>query len=255
MGRPLPGYRIRLVDADGQDARGRRDRHRARPAPAGLMRGYQQEDGSIAGLDRRGLSHRRRRHARRRRLHHLCRPRRRRLQSLRLPHQPVRTRKRADRAPGGRRGRGGPRARPDAARGRRRPMSPWSPAPTADRATALSIFRHIRDRLAPFKRVRRLEFADLPKTISGKIRRVELRREEQVARRRRHPRSRRIPRGGFPRAEAGRRAGMKVLRRNEKVGCATARFLGRSVRTNRQRGCARCQTLTARFCTPYDAPE
>ena len=28
---------------------------------------------------------------------------------------------------------------------------------------------------APYKRIRRLEFADLPKTISGKIRRVELR--------------------------------------------------------------------------------
>ena len=49
----------------------------------------------------------------------------------------------------------------------------------ADRATALSIFQHIRRRLAPFKRVRRLEFGTLPKTISGKIRRVELRREEQ----------------------------------------------------------------------------
>jgi acetyl-CoA synthetase len=49
-----------------------------------------------------------------------------------------------------------------------------------DRDTALSIFRHVRDRLAPFKRVRRIEFADLPKTISGKIRRVELRRAEQV---------------------------------------------------------------------------
>ena len=47
-----------------------------------------------------------------------------------------------------------------------------------DRATALSIFQHMRDRLAPFKRVRRLEFAELPKTISGKIRRVELRRAE-----------------------------------------------------------------------------
>ncbi|MGB7018741.1 MAG: AMP-dependent synthetase, partial [Xanthobacteraceae bacterium] len=32
--------------------------------------------------------------------------------------------------------------------------------------------------LAPFKRIRRLEFAELPKTISGKIRRVELRRTE-----------------------------------------------------------------------------
>jgi acetyl-CoA synthetase len=49
----------------------------------------------------------------------------------------------------------------------------------ADRATALSIFQHTRRRLAPFKRVRRLEFGTLPKTISGKIRRIELRREEQ----------------------------------------------------------------------------
>jgi acetyl-CoA synthetase len=32
-----------------------------------------------------------------------------------------------------------------------------------------------RDRVAPYKRIRRVEFADLPKTISGKIRRVELR--------------------------------------------------------------------------------
>jgi acetyl-CoA synthetase len=47
-----------------------------------------------------------------------------------------------------------------------------------DRATALAIFRHLRQHLAPFKRVRRLEFAELPKTISGKIRRVELRHQE-----------------------------------------------------------------------------
>jgi acetyl-CoA synthetase len=49
-----------------------------------------------------------------------------------------------------------------------------------DRATALSIFQHLRETLAPFKRVRRLEFSELPKTISGKIRRVELRHEEEV---------------------------------------------------------------------------
>ncbi len=48
----------------------------------------------------------------------------------------------------------------------------------ADAATARSIFAHLRARLAPYKRVKRLEFADLPKTISGKIRRVELRRLE-----------------------------------------------------------------------------
>ena len=46
----------------------------------------------------------------------------------------------------------------------------------ASRDTALEIFRFLRGRLAPFKRVRRLEFAELPKTISGKIRRVELRK-------------------------------------------------------------------------------
>jgi acetyl-CoA synthetase len=48
----------------------------------------------------------------------------------------------------------------------------------ADAATAASIFAHLRARLAPYKRVRRIEFAELPKTISGKIRRVELRRLE-----------------------------------------------------------------------------
>ncbi|SBW22799.1 AMP-binding protein [Protofrankia symbiont of Coriaria ruscifolia] len=49
-----------------------------------------------------------------------------------------------------------------------------------DRATALSILRHARQQLAPYKRIRRLEFAELPKTISGKIRRVELRRREDT---------------------------------------------------------------------------
>jgi acetyl-CoA synthetase len=37
------------------------------------------------------------------------------------------------------------------------------------------ILAYAREHLAPYKRVRRLEFADLPKTISGKIRRVDLR--------------------------------------------------------------------------------
>jgi acetyl-CoA synthetase len=45
---------------------------------------------------------------------------------------------------------------------------------------AEDILRYCRDHLAPFKRIRRLEFAVLPKTISGKIRRVELRRNEQL---------------------------------------------------------------------------
>lgn len=45
-------------------------------------------------------------------------------------------------------------------------------------ATARSILEYVRGRVSPFKRIRRLEFADLPKTISGKIRRVELRLSE-----------------------------------------------------------------------------
>ncbi|MGH3326457.1 MAG: AMP-binding protein [Streptomycetales bacterium] len=48
----------------------------------------------------------------------------------------------------------------------------------ASRETAFAILRFAREQLAPYKRVRRLEFAELPKTISGKIRRVELRDRE-----------------------------------------------------------------------------
>lgn len=50
-----------------------------------------------------------------------------------------------------------------------------------NRETALSIFRHARENLTPFQRVRRLEFFELPKTISGKIRRVDLRNREEEA--------------------------------------------------------------------------
>jgi acetyl-CoA synthetase len=47
---------------------------------------------------------------------------------------------------------------------------------------ARSIMAFCRDRVAPYKRIRRVEFADLPKTISGKIRRVELRGQESEPR-------------------------------------------------------------------------
>ena len=48
------------------------------------------------------------------------------------------------------------------------------------RETALSIFAHCRAHLAPFQRIRRLEFSELPQTVSGKIRRVELRHREEA---------------------------------------------------------------------------
>lgn len=50
----------------------------------------------------------------------------------------------------------------------------WEPSAE----TAREILRHARENLAPYLRVRRLEFYELPKTISGKIRRVELRDRE-----------------------------------------------------------------------------
>jgi acetyl-CoA synthetase len=53
----------------------------------------------------------------------------------------------------------------------------WEP----DAATAEAILRHARETMPSYMRPRRIEFADLPKTISGKIRRVELRVRESDA--------------------------------------------------------------------------
>ncbi len=58
-----------------------------------------------------------------------------------------------------------------------------APGHAADAETARAILAHARERLGPFKRIRRLEVFDLPKTISGKIRRVELRALEADRRR------------------------------------------------------------------------
>jgi len=55
------------------------------------------------------------------------------------------------------------------------------------RDLAREIFQFIRGRLSPYKRVRRIEFSELPKTISGKIRRVHLRGIETPSRRGRRP--------------------------------------------------------------------
>ncbi|TDU31915.1 acetyl-CoA synthetase [Panacagrimonas perspica] len=47
-----------------------------------------------------------------------------------------------------------------------------------DRETAKSILSFTRTRLAPYQKIRIIEFCDLPKTVSGKIRRTELRASE-----------------------------------------------------------------------------
>jgi len=53
--------------------------------------------------------------------------------------------------------------------------------------TAGEIFKFIRGRPAPYKRIRRIEFCELPKTISGKIGRVQLRSIESEPRQDRRP--------------------------------------------------------------------
>jgi acetyl-CoA synthetase len=63
----------------------------------------------------------------------------------------------------------------------------------ADAATAEAIFAYAREHMPPYARIRRLEFADLPKTVSGKIRRVELR----AAEREKHADSSTTPLGEF----------------------------------------------------------
>jgi len=54
-----------------------------------------------------------------------------------------------------------------------------APEVEASAELAKDIFAFTRHNLAPYKRIRRLEFTDLPKTVSGKIRRVELRKAEE----------------------------------------------------------------------------
>jgi acetyl-CoA synthetase len=53
----------------------------------------------------------------------------------------------------------------------------WEP----DQQTAYEILKYAREKLAPYQRIRRIEFLELPKTMSGKIKRVELRQREEQA--------------------------------------------------------------------------
>ena len=178
MGRPLPGYRIRLLDADGRDADEGEISIALDHRPAALMQGYQQDDGSIAPLE--GEVYRTGDVASRDKDGYLTYVGRAddvfkasdyrispfELESVLIEHPAV---VEAAVVPA-----------PDAMRlAVPKAYITLTSSGKPDRATALSIFQHLKGRLAPFKRVRRLEFAELPKTISGKIRRVELRRDEE----------------------------------------------------------------------------
>ncbi|HJS87925.1 MAG TPA: AMP-binding protein [Acetobacteraceae bacterium] len=178
MGKPMPGFRIRLLDVDDQDAADGEICIALDPAPTGLMLGYQRDDGTIppmtedvyrtgdvASRDTDGYyTYIGRADDVFKAADYRISPFE--LESILIEHaavaeaavvpapDPVRT--------------SVPKAYVTLAQG-------WP----ADRQTALAIFRHIRQATAPFKRVRRIEFAELPKTISGKIRRVELRGAEK----------------------------------------------------------------------------
>ncbi len=180
MGRPLPGYRIRLLDADGRDAEEGAVCIALDPRPLALMRGYQQDDGGFAGVagdvyqtgdvasrDADGyLTYVGRADDVFKASDYRISPFE--LESVLIEHPAVAE---AAVVPA-----------PDALRlAVPKAYVALAAGFEADAATALSIFQHSRRRLAPYKRVRRLEFAELPKTISGKIRRVELRRAEAAA--------------------------------------------------------------------------
>ena len=180
MGRPMPGYRIKLLNIDDEEVSEGEICIVLNPAPLALMRGYQLDDGRFSGVDRAVyrtgdvasrdadgyLTYVGRADDVFKASDYRISPFE--LESVLIEHPAV-----ADAAvvPA-----------PD-------PLRLAVPkafiALTADfepdATTALSIFQHLRARLSPYKRVRRIEFADLPKTISGKIRRVELRKAEEAA--------------------------------------------------------------------------
>jgi acetyl-CoA synthetase len=179
MGRPLPGYHMRITDSDGQPTQeGEVSLVLGDLRPAGLMQGYQGEDGTLSGADgdlyRSGdvvfaddegyLTFVGRSDDVFKSSDYRISPFE--LESILLEHESVAE---AAVVPC-----------PDPIR-LAIPKAYVLLVSGAERSpeTALSIFRHLHVRLAPFKRIRRIELVtELPKTISGKIRRVQLRRLE-----------------------------------------------------------------------------
>jgi acetyl-CoA synthetase len=178
MGRQMPGYDIVLLDTEDRAAEEGEICVALNPRPSGLMQGYQNDDGSLRGLE--GPVYRTGDVGRRDAEGYITYVGRAddvfkasdyrispfELESVLIEHPAVAE---AAVVPA-----------PDPVRlAVPKAYVILAAGIEPDRATALSIFQHLRERLAPFKRVRRIEFSDLPKTISGKIRRVELRRTEQ----------------------------------------------------------------------------
>jgi acetyl-CoA synthetase len=179
MGRPLPGYRVEVTDIDGKLAKeGEVTLVLGADRPAGLMQGYQGDDGRLSGTDgdryRSGdvvfvdddgyLTFVGRSDDVFKSSDYRISPFE--LESVLLEHEDVAE---AAVVPS-----------PDPIRlAVPKAYVLLTSGAARSRATALSIFEHLQTRLAPFKRIRRIELVtELPKTISGKIRRVQLRRLE-----------------------------------------------------------------------------
>jgi acetyl-CoA synthetase len=179
MGRPLPGYRVQITDNDGHVTKeGEVTLVLGAERPAGLMQGYQGDDGMLSGAEgelyRSGdvvfaddegyLTFVGRSDDVFKSSDYRISPFE--LESILLEHESVAE---AAVVPS-----------PDPIR-LAIPKAYVLLVAGKERSsdTALSIFRHLHTRLAPFKRIRRIELVtELPKTISGKIRRVQLRRLE-----------------------------------------------------------------------------
>jgi acetyl-CoA synthetase len=178
MGRPLPGYRVVLLDAEGREADQGEIALPLDPPPLGLMAGYLGDDtraaaataggyyrtGDVAERDGDGyLTYIGRADDVFKSSDYRISPFE--LESALVEHPLVAE---AAVVPS-----------PDPLRlcvPKAYVMLRGGAAPTAE--TALAVFRFVRERLPSYKRVRRLEFAELPKTVSGKIRRVDLRARE-----------------------------------------------------------------------------
>ncbi len=180
MGRPLPGYRVELLDAEGRPADEGEICLDLQQRPLGLMQGYAGDDGKSAEVMHHGYYHTGDVASRDadgyityvgraddvfKASDYRISPFE--LESVLIEHPAVAE---AAVVPS-----------PD-------PMRLAVPKAyiilaagyQPSREVAEDIFRFTREKLAPFKRIRRIEFSDLPKTVSGKIRRVDLRKQEEA---------------------------------------------------------------------------
>ena len=164
--------------AAGRAGRARRDLPPRPLEPALSARLLAERRGGRGGVRRRVVPHEGRRRPGRGRLLLVRRTRRRRDHRGRLPDRPVRGRVGLPRARGRARGRSGRltrRAARQRGQGVHRPRRGHTPSDEL----ADEIKRFVRERLSAYAYPRRIEFVpDLPKTLTGKIRRIELRQLE-----------------------------------------------------------------------------